>query len=864
MANRWPPRSPSNTPSSTSSSAPSSTSPSSFLSPSLSSFTSPSTSPPTTPSTCLSVLATPSAGDEIHLKADEKVETRDSIVPWREFDVMELDKVDPSCLTQDPNVLPPYNPADDPDAVRGLHESGAILRRTKLQTLDISTIQAFEGMAAATGFSSLSVFTTPNQSWVPEFAVAHGEITTYADGRWGRFEYSRWPQAYARDCLHVACIPRKPPSTSSPSVALWRTLTLQDWKREDCGVVGVGFLAKECLKDIEDEASAAIERFSHCRRDRREWNQVGKCIITWLRLALDRLRILPAPRGVAISLAAHVQRLTFELHGLTVLLTTVLERIESQNDYTSDVLDVVGTHTWDPSVAQVLFRAGVPVWFQQPLTNRLSIYKVVTKTDVPLDFSTTPAYPRLVLAKRDISGVLNTAGEWFRAMHAVVRRQLCGSSLPELSRQEPDGDSRPCKRLREETSHPKEWSSSLGPPAPAIVLRHPQDANVLGHSIRPAMTAPSHPLSRRNKKPARRSRRSHDKQAVLLSPLTTATGTPPETTRDVRVFTMNPFRQFYPSRSVFVAAAWSGALSSAGPLSQPAQSATFYYPPPWLLDSLIGYDNNPDKIARHLHHLAAIRTFCRLRLFDHTVAGRPLTSAEWRDALFGDYDVDRLQDDVASTSASSSMSTSTSAPPSARMAFRHKLRQNLRRLFGGVASLRSYDAASVPRFAGHVVTYQTALKDKEIQRRLVWEAHEINWRCELLSLDALIVGSKDWPEMIRWIHESDISRVWGASSSGMDVAPRTDGGMQPFCWMSPGEEGWEACRGHLQAFLNVLSRWPGCPADLHHNPEVALHCTAVEYSQLMDRAVTFYVRTFISKYQRLPIPPARVESLPST
>lgn len=726
-------------------------------------------------------------------------------------------------------------------------------------------------MAAAAGFSSLSVFTTPNQSWVPEFAVARGEITTYADGRWGRHEYSRWPQAYARDCLHVACIPRKPPLTSGPSAALWRTLTLQDWKREDCGVVGVGYLSKERLNEIEDEAYGAIERFSHCRRDRREWNQVGKCIITWLRQALDRLRILPASRGVVISLAAHVQRLTLELEGLKVLLTTVLDRIESQDNYTSDVLDVVGVHTWDPSVAQILFRAGVPVWFQQPLTNRLSIYKVVTKTDVPMDFSTTPAYPRLVLAKRDISGVLNTAGEWFRAMNAIVRRQLCGSSLPGLSPQEPDGDSRPFKRRREETSHPREWSSSLGSPAPAIVVRHPQDAKVLGHDIRPATTPPSNPLSGSNKKPARRSRRSRDKQAkpaVHHSSLTTAAGTPPETMCDVRSFTMNPFRQFYPSRSVFVAAAWSRALSSAGPLSQPTQSATFYYPPPWLLDSLIGYDNNPDKIARHLHHLAAIRTFCRLRLFDHTIAGRPLTSAEWRDALFGDYNVDETQGDDASpdvsASTSPSPSTSTCAPPPARMAFRHKLRQNLRRLFGGVASLRSYDAASSPDFAGRVVTYQTALNDKNIQRGLVWESHEINWRCELLSLDALIVGSKDWPEMTRWIHESDISRVWGASSSGMDVAPRMDGGQQPFCWTSPGEDGWEACRGHLQAFLDVLARWPGCPPSLHHNPLAALHCTAVEYSQLMDHAVVFYVRTFISKYQRLPIPPARVASFAST
>lgn len=714
---------------------------------------------------------------------------------------------------------------------------------------DTFAIHAFEGKAAAQGFSHMSVFTTPNQDWVPEFAVARGEITTYTDGRWGRHEYSRWPQAYSRDCLHVACIPRTPSSTNGPSAVLWRTLTPDDWKKVDCGVARVGSLTEEHMKVLEGEASAAIQRLARCRRDRREWNEVGRFIIICLRHSLDRLRILPAPQGVVISLAAHVQRLTLELAGLQVLLSTVLGRIESQYDHTSDVLDVLGAHTPDASVAQVLFRAGMPVWFQQPLTDRLSIYNVVTKSDIPFDFSSVPAYPRLVLAKRDVSGVLNTAGEWMRAMNAMVRHQLCASSLPELERQEPDGEERPSKRLRKEATHPNGYSSSLGHRAPVIITRHPQDAKALGHDMQEAMTSPPSPHSgNSNKKPARRSRRRRDKQAkqAVQDDTITAADAPAALACRAHTFVMNPFRQFYHSRSVSIAVAWSSALTGVGPLAQPARSVTFYYPPPWLLDSLIGYDCNPDKTARRLHHLAAIRTFCRIRLFDYTIAGRPLTSAEWRDALFGDYNVDEPQ----------GADDSASAPLHGRPAVRYQLRQNLRRLFGGIASLRSYDAASAPEFAGRVVTHQAALTDKEIQRRLVWEAHEINWRCELLSLDALIVGSKDWPETGRWAREAEVSQVWGASSSGMDVAPRLEDGMENYCWKSPGEEGWDACRVRLQAFLDVLSRWPACPADLHNDPSAALHCTAAEYSRLMDRSVAFYVHIFVTKYQRLPIPPA--------
>ncbi|EIW53230.1 uncharacterized protein TRAVEDRAFT_78249, partial [Trametes versicolor FP-101664 SS1] len=630
-----------------------------------------------------------------------------------------------------------------------------------------------------------SVFTTPNQDWIPEFAIAHREITTYADGRWGRHEYSRWPQAYSRDCLHVACIPSRPSTSNGPSTVLWRTITPEDWILEKCGVSGLGFLAKERMKEIEDEASAAIGRFSRRRRQDKQWTQVGKLLVICLRHVIDRLHNIPASKVVVISLAAHAQRLILELAGLHVLLNTVLGRIESQENHQSEVLAVLGAHTSDPSIAQVLFEAGIPVWFQQLLTDRLNVFKVVTKTDIPPEFSTIPSYPRLVLAQNDTSGVLNTPGAWIPAMNAIVRQQLCGSSLPEVSHEEPSGE-RPSKRAREEPSQGKDSENCTS-----------------------SKTVGDEPASMASSRPAQ------------------------------KPFFMNPFRQFYPSHTVSTADAWSKALRNAGPLPQPAQSATFYHPPPWLLDSLVEYDSNPNRIARNLHHLISIRTFCRLRLFDYTIAGLPLTSAEWRDALFGEYNFEVTQGSGDTTN---------------NTVVRHKLKQTVVRFFGKIPRLHSYDPSSAPELAGRTVTYEAALTDKEIQGRLVWEAHEVNWRCELLALDALMVGSKGWSELERWVREADVSRVWGPGSSGMDIAPR-EGDMERFCWSVPGEPGWEGCRERLQAFLEVLGRWEGCPAELTKPSDAALRCEAAEYVRLMECAVEFYVRTFIAKYQRLPIPP---------
>ena len=111
------------------------------------------------------------------------------------------------------------------------------------------------------------------------------------------------------------------------------------------------------------------------------------------------------------------------------------------------------------------------MWFQQPITDRLVVYKVADLTDLPSDFSTTRSFPRLLLAKRDLSGALNIPGEWRRAMTAVVRRQLCLSRLPDLLDDDDQNDAPPAKRLREGSLFVGEDSASAGPATPVFILR---------------------------------------------------------------------------------------------------------------------------------------------------------------------------------------------------------------------------------------------------------------------------------------------------------------------------------------------------------------------------------------------------------
>ncbi|KAI0710932.1 hypothetical protein C8Q76DRAFT_624512, partial [Earliella scabrosa] len=694
------------------------------------------------------------------------------------------------------------------------------------------------GLVAASGLSGQSVITTPNMTWVPQFAVAHSEISTYLDGRWHRHEYSRWPQEFAREIFHIHCIPSKP-RPSGPRDILWRTFCKNDWKVDNCGVPGVGFLTPKLQDELANEADAAVWRYlEHSNTD---WHKMGKFLVLCLRHTVDRLRKIPAPPNVIICLAAHIQRLTLELYGLIEWLDEVLDRVKDNLDLSHDVLEVLGAHTSDASVAQMLHRAGIPVWYQQTLTTRVVVYDIVTPTDVPDDFSTTPCVPRLVLAKRDLSGALNMSGEWQRAMAEVVRRQLLEAQLPELLDAEADGSLPPAKRLREGAAFFGADSSSVGPAKPAFIVKGAKDIRAIGHDLPPAPTPTPREPSRRAQ--ARKLKRSAD-----LTPAAEDADVRASTTRAPGKSQLNPLRQYYPSRTVQASQAWANALAQASPLPPPQRSGKYFFPPPWLLDSIEGIDSNPLKTARYLHHWCSIRHFCNIRLFDSSVQGRPMTILEWRSALWGDYDA-AYEIDTAVAS-----DPPTNQP---RINYRRELRRHVHALFGKVARLPSYEVDKESRFGDLVATIATAANDSVLRARGITDVHETNWRCELLAIDAHMVDSKSWSIGQRWARELLVSQVWGPGTSGLDITPAADRSLA-FCWAEPYEEGWEECRPHLQAFVEVLSTWPDAPEWLRAAMTIIRTCDGDEYARILSSAVSHYVQLFVKKYERLPVPPVRV------
>ena len=82
-----------------------------------------------------------------------------------------------------------------------------------------------------------------------------------------------------------------------------------------------------------------------------------------------------------------------------------------------------------------------------------------------------------------------------------------------------------------------------------------------------------------------------------------------------------------------------------------------------------------------------------------------------------------------------------------------------------------YLASMVIQLGDMEVSEETAATDKRIRRLLLWESHEINFRCKLMALDACFVPRSDWPLIRRWARESLVSECWGPPASLSAVVP---------------------------------------------------------------------------------------------
>ncbi|KAH9829233.1 uncharacterized protein C8Q71DRAFT_718560 [Rhodofomes roseus] len=653
-----------------------------------------------------------------------------------------------------------------------------------------------------------AVVTTPNADWMPEFPVASpGRICTRVDGSWGPQEYSRWPQMYHKNVIHHACIPVRGGKVPGVYVGLlgplWDPIDETKWERDLlCGVPDLGFLRPSYVTLFKMAAQSVISDFkASATRQPAQQTQHGHHLCVTIHEALDQLTILPTWRTHAVALAAHVQRLALELRGLVTLFDVIQPRVNAPSFVAKETLGVRGAFTSNAGTAQVFHRLGLPVWFIQPLTKQLRVLELVYRP-VPVSsiLSDKLSLPRLYSGDGDLAGIVQHPGDWPYKMQEEVLKNLLDVRLAPL---------------------PRVQESSGAPPAKKAKAGESTDSNLGGAHTGTAQTAG---LSQ-GPDPGKSSRRAHRGKRAAASP---QQGPP------------HPSLCYRPPLACSIPGVWVDVLTAIGTLPAPPNASTYHWPPPFWFES------EGEKALRFHHNYVRIRGFCRQRLLDATIGAEPLRIAEWRDALWGNYDVQ--------------LSEATKPDLGKKNKDRRDMQQNIRRLFSNTAGLPTYNNTQTAQW-GTVTLDITSANAPATRAQILWEVHEVNWRCELRELDAVLTHSREWGTLQRWEREARVCRVWSPQGSGLRVIPRWEQGERSTAtWVCPPQGAWHQSVNTLVEFIGVMARWSGLPEELKRVVQGDFTPSEDDFAKLQRSAVDFYVHRFVEIFNRLPTPPAVLPS----
>ncbi|KAI1795368.1 hypothetical protein LXA43DRAFT_1091016 [Ganoderma leucocontextum] len=489
----------------------------------------------------------------------------------------------------------------------------------------------WEGKVASQGVLSGFVITSPSQEHVPHMPRDVNMIQTYVDGRWGVHEYSRHPQWYIEEMTHVACIPWSASPPDIPDILFTSLDTDKHWE-EDASVAvrGLGQIRALVRKDLAEAAATAIRRTETIAHTKDAILRYTQFLVMLLRQVMDRMNYLPSVATRVIAIAAHIQRVCLELAELKTYLDIVVGLVESSKDFSASVLDVVGGFVREGAVTQTWHRVGIPYWVLQPLNTSLSVWRIVEEDPLPYDLARQVCDPPILHSAGAFVGVSNLTGNWISSMLVSVSKHIAGShlsslhltSVPQLPSEHTISSKRP--RVEEKTiisSHLSMRTADAEPQAGASKGARRQacrKATAAGH-IDKGQTTSGTNQSQVAAGPPRSAGFAHPSRYLLLSPF------------------------------VDISEIWIEVLRAAGPVPQTPNLALYFFPPPFLLDTVTSMDSLPPgcvypdraradaKVSRYLHNLVRIHEFCRTRLFDISLDDRPLTITEWRAALWGEY-----------------------------------------------------------------------------------------------------------------------------------------------------------------------------------------------------------------------------------
>ncbi|KAK7013682.1 hypothetical protein R3P38DRAFT_3322376 [Favolaschia claudopus] len=465
-------------------------------------------------------------------------------------------------------------------------------------SVDVEELGPFDGRVGAhIQLGHTPCFITTNADYIPELLpTASDHLQLRRDMRYGPDDPTVWPQQYSVEFCHLGAIPRPPSAEADFQIQaiMWWDPHPEDFVSTDSGLTvtrGLGKLTHTRSSRFVKPVETLLKECAEYQKGIVSPAKISP-IITGLaqsmKLALERLRMLPSTYPRMLIEVTTLQRCYLELWGALRYMSVYKPRMDSLDAPSLPAGkglpdECVGVFTSDPAIAQQFHKARIPYWLIRPLTafhleNIVSVVKPVQASSaivlVPAEgFAPVPVGPKLEDRLRSLH-LCTRSTPWYTNPFATVPavpspvQPIAGPSQPRIQ------------------------PSSSSSPAPARAPSPPRQHAPSNHSRSPAKPPKGPPKEERNK-----------------------------------------FEVFDSPYMPTVIPSWAISLAqidrSHPPTSGADQRNVYVYPEPAILVSAA--DDGRRRMM--LHHYQLIRDALIYRFGDPNIS--VLTAQQWRDILQG-------------------------------------------------------------------------------------------------------------------------------------------------------------------------------------------------------------------------------------
>ncbi|KAJ7438659.1 hypothetical protein B0H11DRAFT_2104329, partial [Mycena galericulata] len=259
----------------------------------------------------------------------------------------------------------------------------------------LARLGSFDGrVGAIIEFNAETYFITTNADYIPalpSIAKPH-KVYLRSDMRYGMDDPTLWPQPYSRTYSHLAAIPRR--EQRQDLELMWWQPTHADFVPGSSITRGLGKLAPSKLSQLDVAVNDIVARY-------RQYKSTASTtppeffdqLIQNLVVCMERLQLLPSTYDKTFFGLTSLQRTYLELDALLAFMTVYQPRILEFNykdEPAYGVAPCMGAITYEPEVAQLLKKAGLPFWFMRPTYAFFTenILKIVTPVEPPFPLTT--------------------------------------------------------------------------------------------------------------------------------------------------------------------------------------------------------------------------------------------------------------------------------------------------------------------------------------------------------------------------------------------------------------------------------------------------------------------------------------------